>query len=189
MLFGFVAIVLPPAPAWSSRSVSAHPVFLRQRHPPCLDRSSPCATATAACGSQHVIAMARYIAIAVERSARACSRWPVMPYSVPRPRWPWAWSGRLPRSSARARAWRSWAAAGSPSRGWPCAAISPNSRRANASGPRGAGADLLPVARQARRCTQPGDRERLRGEASHTRGFCQPPLQPGERLSHTPGQG
>jgi hypothetical protein len=56
-------------------------------------------------------------------------------------------------------------------------------------GPRSAGADLLPVARQEIRFAQPGDRERLLGEASRTLGFFQHPLQQGERLSHTPGQG
>ena len=53
-------------------------------------RSSTCASATSACGSQNVISMARYISMAVDSSARACSRWPVLAYSVPRPRWQWA---------------------------------------------------------------------------------------------------
>ena len=34
--------------------------------------------------------MARYSAMAADSAARACSRWPVVAYRVPRPRWQWA---------------------------------------------------------------------------------------------------
>jgi hypothetical protein len=37
---------------------------------------------------------------------RTYSRCSIFRYSVPRPRWQWATSGRMPSSSARARAWR-----------------------------------------------------------------------------------
>src|SRR5262245_11793377 len=40
--------------------------------------------ASCAWGSQKVMSMARYIAIAVDNSARACSCRPVLAYSVPR---------------------------------------------------------------------------------------------------------
>jgi hypothetical protein len=61
-------------------------------------------SAASACGSQNVISIARYSSTAVESSARACSRRPSLPYRVPRPKWQCAWSGRIPRASARARA-------------------------------------------------------------------------------------
>ena len=71
--------------------------------PYCL---STCASAASVCGSQNVISMSRYSAMAVDSAVRACSRWPVCAYSVPRPRWQCAWSGRMPSASVRARAWR-----------------------------------------------------------------------------------
>ena len=66
--------------------------------------ASTCASAASVSGSQKVISISRYIAIAVDNAARACSCWPIVAYSVPKPRWQWAWSGRMPSSSARARA-------------------------------------------------------------------------------------
>src|SRR6516164_4409045 len=36
MLFGFVAIVLPPAPSWSRRYVPAYTTFLLKKRHPCL---------------------------------------------------------------------------------------------------------------------------------------------------------
>src|SRR5207237_5088848 len=48
---------------------------------------STCASTASAWSSQKVISIDWYIAIAVANAARACSRWPVMAYSVPRPRW------------------------------------------------------------------------------------------------------
>src|SRR5215475_6143660 len=108
---------------------SSHSLSLQET--PSLPLSfSTCASATSACGSQNVISMARYISIAVDSSARAGSRWPVLAYSVPRPRWQWAWSGRMPSSSARVRAWRKWASASSASGGSRCTATSPRSRDA-----------------------------------------------------------
>ena len=44
------------------------------------------ANAASASGSQKVMSMARYSAMAVERAVRACSRWPVVAYRVPSPR-------------------------------------------------------------------------------------------------------
>src|SRR6266581_3644712 len=41
-------------------------------------RSSTCASAASAWGSQNVISMARYISIAVNSAVRACSCWPVV---------------------------------------------------------------------------------------------------------------
>src|SRR5215813_4395920 len=46
-------------------------------------------------GSQNVMSMARYRAIAADRAVRACSRQPILAYSMPRPRWQWAWSELL----------------------------------------------------------------------------------------------
>src|SRR5262245_48963613 len=65
-----------------------------------------CASAASAWGSQKVMSIARYISIAVVSAVWACSCWSTVVYSIPRPRWQWAWSGRMPSSSARARAWR-----------------------------------------------------------------------------------
>ena len=48
------------------------------------------ASATSVWGSQNVIDISRYIFIAVDSSARACSRWPVVAYNVPKLRWQWA---------------------------------------------------------------------------------------------------
>src|SRR2546422_308217 len=42
MLFGVVAIVLPPAPAWTSRYVPVHPAFLLRRHHRSNTGSSSC---------------------------------------------------------------------------------------------------------------------------------------------------
>src|SRR5882724_6455492 len=67
---------------------------------------STCASSASAWGSQKVMSMARYSSMAVDNSARASARHPILAYSVPRPRWQWATSGRMPSSSARARAWR-----------------------------------------------------------------------------------
>ena len=46
-------------------------------------RSSTCASAASASGSQKVMSMARYSSMAVVSAARACSRWPIVAYSVP----------------------------------------------------------------------------------------------------------
>src|SRR5262245_11552466 len=43
-----------------------------------LCASPICASAPSACGSHKVIAMARYISLAVARAARACCRWLVV---------------------------------------------------------------------------------------------------------------
>src|SRR5262245_47851848 len=67
-------------------------------------RPSICASAASAWGSQKVMSMLRYSSMAVDSSARACSRGPIVAYKVPRPRWQCAWSGRMPSSSAKARA-------------------------------------------------------------------------------------
>ena len=95
-------------PRWGAavRRCWAKCLTMRPDCPPPDHRSSTCASAASVSGSQKVISMARYSSIAVDSSVRACSRWPVVAYSVPRPRWQWAWSGRMPSSSARARAWR-----------------------------------------------------------------------------------
>src|SRR5215813_11326373 len=47
---------------------------------------STCASAASAWGSQKVMSMARYSAMAADNSAQACSRWPVVAYRAPRPR-------------------------------------------------------------------------------------------------------
>jgi hypothetical protein len=47
---------------------------------------STCASVASVSGSQKVISMARYSVIAVASTVRACSAWPVLVYSVPRPR-------------------------------------------------------------------------------------------------------
>src|SRR5262245_18165236 len=65
---------------------------------------STCASSASACGSQKVISMSRYRAMAVARAVRAGAPRSVWPYSRPSPWWQWAWSGRMPSSSARARA-------------------------------------------------------------------------------------
>src|SRR5712664_4023259 len=69
-------------------------------------RPSTCAKAASAWGSQNVMSMARYSAMAAARSVRAWSTRPIRLCRVPRPRWQWATSGRMPSSSARAKAWR-----------------------------------------------------------------------------------
>src|SRR5262249_8001058 len=69
-------------------------------------RPSTSASAASVWGSQNVISMARYSAMAVDNSVWAGSRRPVVAYRVPSPRWQWAWSGRMPSSSARVSAWR-----------------------------------------------------------------------------------
>jgi len=66
--------------------------------------SSTCASAASVWGSQNVISIDVYISMAVDSAVRACSRWPMAVYSIPRPRWQCAWSGRMLSSSARARA-------------------------------------------------------------------------------------
>src|SRR6516225_477301 len=58
MLFGFVAIVLPPAPSWSRRYVPAYTTFLLKKRHPCLYHSSTCATASSACGSTPALSTA-----------------------------------------------------------------------------------------------------------------------------------
>src|SRR6516164_6509586 len=55
-------------------------------------RPSICASAASVWGSQNVISMARYSAMAVDSAVRACSVWPAVAYSMLRPRWQWAWS-------------------------------------------------------------------------------------------------
>src|SRR5215813_10811263 len=67
-------------------------------------RSSTCASTASAWGSQNVMSIDWYISMAVVNAVQTCSRWPVMTYNVPRPRWQCAWSGRMPSSSARVRA-------------------------------------------------------------------------------------
>src|SRR5215510_1852685 len=59
---------------------------------------------TVAWGSQKGMSITRYSAMAVDRAVRAGSPLPSLTYSLPRPRWQWATSGRMPSSSARARA-------------------------------------------------------------------------------------
>src|SRR6516162_3072307 len=59
MLFGFVAIVLPPAPSWSRRYVPAYTTFLLKKRHPCLYHSSTCASASSAPGSTHRIGHSR----------------------------------------------------------------------------------------------------------------------------------
>src|ERR1700720_3314762 len=67
MLFGFVAILLPPAPSGSRRYVPAHTTFLLKKRHPCLYHSSTCASAASACGSRPalstVVAMSRAMAM------------------------------------------------------------------------------------------------------------------------------
>ena len=53
-------------------------------------RPSTCASAASASGSQRVIAIDWYNAMAAANPVRASSRWPVAAYRVPRPRWQWA---------------------------------------------------------------------------------------------------
>ena len=60
---------------------------------PPVAHASTCASAASVSGSQKVISISRYISIAVDSAVRACSRWPVAAYSVPRPRWQCACSG------------------------------------------------------------------------------------------------
>ena len=55
---------------------------------------STCARATSVCGSQKVMSISRYNAMAADRAGCACSRCAVLRYNVPRPRWQCAWSGR-----------------------------------------------------------------------------------------------
>jgi hypothetical protein len=47
--------------------------------------ASTCASAVSVWGSQNVMSIARYISMAVDNSLRACSCWPLVAYSVPRP--------------------------------------------------------------------------------------------------------
>src|SRR5262249_9052476 len=65
-------------------------------------RPSTAASATSAWGSQKGISMVRYNSMAADSSARAGPVRPILAYRVPRPRWQWARSGRMPSSSARA---------------------------------------------------------------------------------------
>src|SRR5712671_2220488 len=58
MLFGFVAIVLPPAPSWSRRYVPAHTTFLLKKRHPCLYHSSTRASASSACGGRPALSTA-----------------------------------------------------------------------------------------------------------------------------------
>src|SRR5262249_36118967 len=58
------------------------------------------------CSHQNCMSIPRYIVIAVVKCSRACSRLPARRASLPRPRWQWATSGRMPRGSARASALR-----------------------------------------------------------------------------------
>src|SRR5262249_35980751 len=48
-------------------------------------RSSP--SSFSAFSNQYVMPISRHIVVAVVRCSRACSRWPVRRYSLPRPRW------------------------------------------------------------------------------------------------------
>ena len=57
---------------------------------------STCARAASACGNQKVMSMVRYRCMAMVSSACAHSTHPLWLYRVPRPRWQWAWSGRMP---------------------------------------------------------------------------------------------
>ena len=66
----------------------------RKRFP--HQRPSTCTSAASVSGSHKVIPISRYSAIAVDSAPRACSRWPVAAYSVPRPRWQCASSGACP---------------------------------------------------------------------------------------------
>src|SRR6266852_1242828 len=47
-----------------------------------------------ACSSQKRMSISRYIVDAVVRCSRACSRWPVRRWSLPRPAWQWAEGAR-----------------------------------------------------------------------------------------------
>src|SRR6185436_2604925 len=53
-----------------------------------------------ACSSQNGMSISRYIVIAVVRCSCASCRLPVRRWSLPRPRWQWAASGRNPISEA-----------------------------------------------------------------------------------------
>ena len=104
----------------------------RSRDLPYNHRSSTCDSTASAWDSQKVMSMARYSAMAAESSVRACSRWPAVAYSIPIWVWQCAWSGRLPNSSAKARASWAWAAASALSGGSRRAAMSPRRQRAYA---------------------------------------------------------
>src|SRR5215472_1946893 len=67
MLFGFVAIVFPPASSWSHRYVSAYTTLLLQKHHRCRYHLSTCASASSACGGRHALstAIAMYRAMAM----------------------------------------------------------------------------------------------------------------------------
>src|SRR5262249_54866110 len=67
-------------------------------------RPSTCASAASVCGRQNLMSIDCHISMAVDTSVRACHGWPVAAERVPRRRWQWAWRGRMPSSSARARA-------------------------------------------------------------------------------------
>src|SRR6516165_6782952 len=69
MLFGFVAIVLPPAPSWSRRYVPAYTTFLLKKRHPCLYHSSTCATASSACGSTPALSTAAAMSRAMAMTA------------------------------------------------------------------------------------------------------------------------
>src|SRR5206468_10630688 len=56
---------------------------------------------------QNCMSISWYMVVAAVTCSCACSRLPVRSSSFPRPRSPWATSGRMPRSSASACAWRS----------------------------------------------------------------------------------
>jgi hypothetical protein len=61
----------PPALLEQGQDVVVH--FVEVHH-----RPSTCASTASACGSQNVISMARYISMAVDRAARACSSRPIL---------------------------------------------------------------------------------------------------------------
>jgi len=50
------------------------------------------------------MSISRYVVVAVVRSSRACSSWSVFRKSLPRWKWHWATSGRMPSSPAKAKA-------------------------------------------------------------------------------------
>ena len=64
------------------------------------------ANADSAFSSQNPMSISRYMALAVMRCWCACTWSPLRRYSLPRPRWQWATSGRISSSVARVRAWR-----------------------------------------------------------------------------------